>query len=575
MVSQVNATQGNNSLLDKAKNKSKKDSKFLDMFENLGKTTQNKTLKHNDIKSPSLAMKTSFKENIKPENKIDFKTQNILNNASSKKPKFQNVDIKNTDIKGKEENINLLNNLLNNPKIIKTNSETPNENTKIETKQNTINNAEQKNENLKDFLKLQEPMQEDVKEGKIDSKIENKKEENLINLNEETNKQKGEKGGKNEEQKSPMSIKNTLKYGAFSAFDALSLLKPSNEKKLSELIKKADELALNLEKIKYEGTKEVKEIKLQNEIQIKNENLKDKLISKIENKAIENKENKIENNKVEEKLDSLLDSTKDKKTPPPKVDSKLESKLDSNPKEPPKVDSNKGDSTLDSNTKKENSKQNTTHLNLDSNKESNIKEEKLDAKAEIKQNSINNAEQKAAKLDEKNAKPALASLKIEKDKKDEIKASNESKNEINIENKQMQRNYESKEMVKNLVHQIQKEITNYKPPMQRITLELNPANLGNVEVVITHQGKNIQVQLQGNQNTLNLLMQNNMELRNALSSIGYENVSMSFSNGSSMGFSDRNGNWQWEKIEKNGNENSLEKEEEMANLEIMIINNYA
>ena len=48
-----------------------------------------------------------------------------------------------------------------------------------------------------------------------------------------------------------LGIANTLKYGAFKAFDALSLLKPSDGKKLSELIKKADELSLNLQSVKY------------------------------------------------------------------------------------------------------------------------------------------------------------------------------------------------------------------------------------------------------------------------------------------------------------------------------------
>ena len=408
-------------------------------------------------------------------------------------------------------------------------------------------------------LKLEE---KDVKQTKIDGKVEG-------------NEGKGSE--KKDKENPPLSLKNTLKYGAFSGFDALSLLKPSNGKKLSELIKKADELALNLEKLKYQSSKNItKETKeTNNEIQIKNETLKEKL-SPLEN----NLENKKEQNPP---LNGVKERNEGKENPPletkenskNKVEGKVEGKEEIKEKKPDGVDS----------------KQTKIEGKVEGNEGRGKENLKLEGKLtnEGKENLSNKLDSNEENpLSEKNdfgektqGKATPASLKIEKNKKDEITKNAKSdeikeKSEIsNIENKQMQKNYESKETIKNLVHQIQKEITNYKPPMQRITLELSPANLGNVEVVITHQGKNIQVQLQGNQNTLNLLIQNNAELRNALSSIGYENVSMSFSNGNAMGFSDRNGNWQWEKIEKNGNENSLEKEEEMANLEIMIINNYA
>ena len=641
MVSQINNTQGNNSILSKAKNKTKKDSKFLDMFENLGKTKKidpkkpisnlspptpkslqkNENLVKQDTnllsnllnkENPKKIIKIAQEENATPNPKIPepLEPQKPPLKAKIEEKSNANVDSNNEKLKKIEEKEDLKtkekpDHKIEGPKVekkieenggkVEGNEGRGKENLKLEGKltnegkenlssnldsnkldsneenplsekndfgektQGKASNLQEKVEDKEAQLKLEE---KDVKQTKIDGKVEG-------------NEGKGSE--KKDKENPPLSLKNTLKYGAFSGFDALSLLKPSNGKKLSELIKKADELALNLEKLKYQSSKNItKETKeTNNEIQIKNETLKEKL-SALEN----NLENKKEQNPP---LNGVKERNEGKENPPletkenskNKVEGKVEGKEEIKEKKPDGVDS----------------KQTKIEGKVEGNEGRGKENLKLEGKLtnEGKENLSNKLDSNEENpLSEKNdfgektqGKATPASLKIEKNKKDEITKNAKSdeikeKSEIsNIENKQMQKNYESKETIKNLVHQIQKEITNYKPPMQRITLELSPANLGNVEVVITHQGKNIQVQLQGNQNTLNLLIQNNAELRNALSSIGYENVSMSFSNGNSMGFSDRNGNWQWEKIQKNGNENSLEKEEEMANLEIMIINNYA
>ena len=650
MVSQINNTQGNNSILSKAKNKTKKDSKFLDMFENLGKTKKidpkkpisnlspptPKSLQKNEnlIKqdtnllsnllnkeNPKIIKTAAGEENIPPMDLQDLESTNnmenpknkVLNAGKEKKIGEKNLEGKIDSNKGKIEEKLEEKGKLDEKGKENTKLEKPKEKENIQNKvgekiegkegkiegdislkldSKEIEKGSEKNieENLNNLQKEEKDKNEEKGKENIQNKVGEKIEgkEGKLDSN-EGNKGKveeklGEKGKLDEKGKEgntpPLSLKNTLKYGAFSGFDALSLLKPSNGKKLSELIKKADELALNLEKLKYQSSKNItKETKeTNNEIQIKNETLKEKL-SPLEN----NLENKKEQNPP---LNGVKERNEGKENPPletkenskNKVEGKVEGKEEIKEKKPDGVDSKQtkiegkvegNEGRGKENLKLEGKLTNEGKENLSSNLDSN----KLD---------IENPLSEKNDFGEKTqGKVTPASLKIEKNKKDEITKNAKSdeikeKSEIsNIENKQMQKNYESKETIKNLVHQIQKEITNYKPPMQRITLELSPANLGNVEVVITHQGKNIQVQLQGNQNTLNLLIQNNAELRNALSSIGYENVSMSFSNGNSMGFSDRNGNWQWEKIEKNGNENSLEKEEEMANLEIMIINNYA
>ena len=334
--------------------------------------------------------------------------------------------------------------------------------------------------------------------------------------------------------KTPLGIKNTLKYGAFSAFDTLSLLKPSNGKKISELIKKADELALNLEKIKYEKQQNVVQPmpKIDSDIEVKNDKTKNELLKK----EIKNIDANRDNNK--NGGDSILKDVLSKETIT--QDNK---KIDSKP-----VQSDK--------------KVNNNENNLNAKEELPAQSDNLDSKEELKkQISLKKDERKVTEknVDNKENKPV-----------DNMGATN-------IRNDQSQKIFDSKETIKSFVNQIQQEIVNYKPPISKLTLELNPPNLGSVEVTITHQGKNIQVQMNANQQTMNMFIQNSSELRLALSQIGYDNIAMSFSNGSSMGFSDKEGKWQFQELNKNfddnGNENSLD--DKVANLEINIINNYA
>ena len=366
------------------------------------------------------------------------------------------------------------------------------ENTKLEKpkeKENIQNKVREKIEGKEGKIEGDSSLKLDSKE--IEKGSEKNIEENLNNLQKEEKDKNEEKGKENIQNKvgekiegkgkldekgkegntPPLSLKNTLKYGAFSGFDALSLLKPSNGKKLSELIKKADELALNLEKLKYQSSKNItKETKeTNNEIQIKNETLKEKL-SPLEN----NLENKKEQNPP---LNGVKERNEGKENPPletkenskNKVEGKVEGKEEIKEKKPDGVDS----------------KQTKIEGKVEGNEGRGKENLKLEGKLtnEGKENLSNKLDSNEENpLSEKNdfgektqGKATPASLKIEKNKKDEITKNAKSdeikeKSEIsNIENKQMQKNYESKETIKNLVHQIQKEITNYKPPMQRIT----------------------------------------------------------------------------------------------------------
>ena len=356
----------------------------------------------------------------------------------------------------------------------------------------------------------------------------------------------------NAENKSNLGIKNTLKYGAFKAFDALSLLKPSDGKKLSDLIKKADELALNLQSIKYTKMGE-------------NKNIFDGIKTQNANEIKENATQNLAQNSTQnlaQKKDILIDSTTT--NAPKKIDEKNSKNIQ---------------------TKNESQIQNN---DLKSNK---ITEQKLaEPKAESPlKNALENSDIKPINFD-KSAESKLAESKSTESKleskkeiatdlkdstKDALKQENAPLSNEQSTAKIANKIFDARESMKNFAYALKQEIQNHKPPLSKITIELQPANLGSVEVSIISQGKNIQIQLHSNQQTLNLFIQNQSDLRTALAQIGYENVAMSFNNGAQMGFSDNSGKWRYESAPKNRNAFSLNDSDESEIFEIMITNNYA
>lgn len=389
-----------------------------------------------------------------------------------------------------------------------------------------------------------------------------------------------------------LGIANTLKYGTFKAFDALSLLKPSDGKKLSELIKKADELSLNLQSVKY--TKMTQTPLSANYFANQLQKLTPKM--SLETNA-QNLANQSAKNPQDSALSQILEQ-KPNETPKdsPKIatnnanNETLATKNDS-----PKIADNgakNSDNNSDKNSQNNASSQNTPKIAESKALESKMPEPK--AQEEIPE-SPNNATSK----ENSDLKPV--NFKVGANNESKIQApkteSNANQNAIQNNNAEVAQNlanteqsakveqvgsklFDARETMRYFAQNLRSEIQNYKPPLSKITLELQPANLGSVEVSIISQGKNIQIQLNANQNTLNLFIQNQSDLRQALAQIGYENVAMSFSNGSQMGFSDNNGKWKYENqrfgANKSGNAFGLNNSDEQDNVfEIMITNNYA
>lgn len=134
---------------------------------------------------------------------------------------------------------------------------------------------------------------------------------------------------------------------------------------------------------------------------------------------------------------------------------------------------------------------------------------------------------------------------------------------------------EAKQMLKYLSEDIKKAIDDYKPPISRIKVQLNPAKLGEMELSVTQRGKNIYVSLTSNNTAINLLHSNLGELRVQLANSGINNATFNFSSTTSDGGS---GFFQNQKEQhKQGHKeysyfskDELEDEEVLDSLEIVL-----
>uniref|UniRef100_UPI002639BDAB flagellar hook-length control protein FliK n=1 Tax=uncultured Helicobacter sp. TaxID=175537 RepID=UPI002639BDAB len=90
---------------------------------------------------------------------------------------------------------------------------------------------------------------------------------------------------------------------------------------------------------------------------------------------------------------------------------------------------------------------------------------------------------------------------------------------------------------------LREALQNYRPPVTKLSLELNPEKLGSVELTIVKRGDNISVQISSNQNALQLFMQNAQEFKNSLSNLGFNDINLDFKDntGNSLGGGDFSG----------------------------------
>jgi len=152
--------------------------------------------------------------------------------------------------------------------------------------------------------------------------------------------------------------------------------------------------------------------------------------------------------------------------------------------------------------------------------------------------------------------------KIENDSSNNILTSSQLSNEIKL------KTIFAKETLKQFSSNLKDAIKEYKPPISKLSMELNPENLGKVEVTLLKRGNELQVTLNSNnQTTMQLFAHHQAEFRASLANIGFTNVDMSFNSNKDQNEKNR------EKYKQN--QNSKNENEEISEIEIKGILKYA
>ncbi|RDU71107.1 flagellar hook-length control protein FliK [Helicobacter brantae] len=129
----------------------------------------------------------------------------------------------------------------------------------------------------------------------------------------------------------------------------------------------------------------------------------------------------------------------------------------------------------------------------------------------------------------------------------------------------------SRETLTQFSQRIREEILNYKPPFTRLSMELNPVELGKLEITITKKGKELVINVNANNpNALHAFMQNQNEFRATLSNVGFNNVELNFSQGEG-GEKNPHQEEKKEKRNKNSLEETITEIPALASMEIKMV----
>jgi hypothetical protein len=71
-------------------------------------------------------------------------------------------------------------------------------------------------------------------------------------------------------------------------------------------------------------------------------------------------------------------------------------------------------------------------------------------------------------------------------------------------------------------------VESYKPPLMKVTMQLNPTGLGEVDVTIVNRGNNLHININSNPNTIALFSQNQADFKTSLVNLGFSELSMNF-----------------------------------------------
>lgn len=91
------------------------------------------------------------------------------------------------------------------------------------------------------------------------------------------------------------------------------------------------------------------------------------------------------------------------------------------------------------------------------------------------------------------------------------------------------RNITTKETLQHFSQDLKEAVEQYKAPITKLSITLNPHNLGEVEVTLVQRGNNLHINFNSNTNAMNLFIQNQTEFKNSLVNMGFTGLEMNFS----------------------------------------------
>ncbi|HEF3584777.1 TPA: flagellar hook-length control protein FliK [Campylobacter coli] len=91
------------------------------------------------------------------------------------------------------------------------------------------------------------------------------------------------------------------------------------------------------------------------------------------------------------------------------------------------------------------------------------------------------------------------------------------------------RNITPKETLQYFSQDLKEAVDQYKAPITKLSITLNPHNLGEVEVTLVQRGNNLHINFNSNTNAMNLFIQNQAEFKNSLVNMGFTGLEMNFS----------------------------------------------
>lgn len=97
------------------------------------------------------------------------------------------------------------------------------------------------------------------------------------------------------------------------------------------------------------------------------------------------------------------------------------------------------------------------------------------------------------------------------------------------------KDFDIRQTAQSFASDLAQKISEYKPPVTRFAMTLNPAELGEINVVMLTQANNLHVNITSNNQTMQLFFQNQNEFKQNLVNMGFTDVQMNFNSNSQGG----------------------------------------